>query len=263
MKALKLAALGIPVFLCQNTPDNQATHKTPFPGTRGFHDATTDVGIIGKWMKRWPDALVGVPTGAPSGISVLDLDLKKHPASRVWLDNNRHRLPQTRRQQTRGFGGWHVLFQDRPGLKSSAGQIWEGVDVRATGGYIVWWSDAPASDFRHQLAPWPEWLAPPPVALPVRAGGRPIQSGRYGRVALEAEVAMVAGTSCARNVALNKSAFKLFQIADLGKLDAGEIQNRLIDACHANNLIRDKGIRRVMNTLRSAEAGARRKPRAA
>jgi hypothetical protein len=53
--ALKLAARGIRVFPCKQD-------KTPHT-ERGFKDATCGEGIIADWWSRWPDALVGVPTG--------------------------------------------------------------------------------------------------------------------------------------------------------------------------------------------------------
>ena len=36
----------------------------------------TDAATIRKWWKRWPDALIGMPTGKVTGIAVLDLDKK-------------------------------------------------------------------------------------------------------------------------------------------------------------------------------------------
>jgi hypothetical protein len=56
-------------------------------------------------------------------------------------------------------GGLHLIFGNDDGVKCSVGKIARGVDVRAEGGYIIWWpaaglpvlSDAP-------IAPWPEWI---------------------------------------------------------------------------------------------------------
>jgi putative DNA primase/helicase len=68
--ALKLAELGIPVFPCQATG-----RRAKQPLTKnGHHDATTDADQIRKWWSRWPNALVGVPTGPPSDLWVLDVD---------------------------------------------------------------------------------------------------------------------------------------------------------------------------------------------
>src|SRR6516225_1431742 len=81
---------------------------------------------------HWP--LMGVPTGAASGLDVLDVDA----AGLVWLDQNYSRLPATRAHETRS-GGRHLLFNHAQGLRCSAGRVATGVDVRADGGYVIWW----------------------------------------------------------------------------------------------------------------------------
>jgi hypothetical protein len=116
--------------------------------------------------KRFPGSLIGVRTGAISGLDVLDIDTK--PPGRAWWTEHRARLPKTRAHRTKS-GGLHLLFRHAPGLRNSASRIAGGVDVRADGGYLVWWPvaglpvlcDAPPT-------PWPDWLldllrpAPPP-----------------------------------------------------------------------------------------------------
>ncbi len=41
----------------------------------GFHDATTDIGRVEAWWSRTPEANLGVPTGAVSGMVVVDVDV--------------------------------------------------------------------------------------------------------------------------------------------------------------------------------------------
>jgi len=162
--ALELAGRGIACFPCRESKAPACSH--------GFKDATTDSGtLINIWAKH-PGVLVGTPTGKVSGFDVLDLDLAKHPEAASWWQANRSRMPQTRTHRTRS-GGFHVFFHHAAGLRNSAGKIARGVDVRAAGGYVIWWpaiglevvSDA-------ALATWPESLLnilePPPV--PCRAG---------------------------------------------------------------------------------------------
>ena len=71
--ALATAEDGFAVF-----PVNPRT-KAPYVNG-GFKSATTDVGQIIRWWNRWPDALVGIPTGEETGIAVLDLD----PGAEGW-----------------------------------------------------------------------------------------------------------------------------------------------------------------------------------
>jgi hypothetical protein len=148
--ALKLAAAGMPVFPCR-------ADKTPTT-PHGFKNAVTDSAAVRELWRQRPGPLIGVPTDAVSGINLLDLDFPKHPESRTWFDENRHRLPATRIHGTLS-SGLHLLFKHDPLVRGSAGKIAPGVDTRGAGGYLIWWpaagapvvSDAP-------LAPWPEWL---------------------------------------------------------------------------------------------------------
>src|SRR4029077_2809851 len=79
--ALSLASRGIPVFPCK--PD-----KSPYT-TNGFYGASIEPGVIEARRQRYPDALLGVPTGKPSGLAVLDLDITKHKEAREWLAANK------------------------------------------------------------------------------------------------------------------------------------------------------------------------------
>ena len=65
--ALEYASKGIPVFPCDP--------KTKKPLiTNGFKGASTDEVEISKQWGRWPDAMIGAPTGAKSGMWVADVD---------------------------------------------------------------------------------------------------------------------------------------------------------------------------------------------
>lgn len=66
-----------PVFPCQW----QGEHRKQPLIHGGFHAATTDEGQIHEWWRRWPEALVGVPTGRAIGVVVLDIDVKKNHAN--------------------------------------------------------------------------------------------------------------------------------------------------------------------------------------
>lgn len=251
--ALSLASRGIPVFPCK--PD-----KSPYT-TNGFYGASIEPGVIEDWLKRWPDALLGVPTGKPSGLAVLDLDITKHKEAREWLAANKSRLPDTRRHRTRS-GGWHLLFKDREGLRCSAGKIALGVDIRATGGFVIWWPAHLGGVYSSHIAPFPDWLVPPPPPEVTLPPAGVIRSGNYGRAALEAEVRQLAGVpSGGRNHALNRAAFRLFQLVGAGRLDRGEVESHLIDACQCNGLIKDDGLASVRKTIRSGAAAGLRNPR--
>src|SRR5215831_12509794 len=100
----------------------------------------------------WP--LVGVPTGSVSGFDCLDVDV----AGLGWLDEVWDRLPPTRAHATRS-GGRHLLWKHAEGLRNSASRISEGVDVRADGGFVIWWPRQKLSVLSDaEITEWPEWL---------------------------------------------------------------------------------------------------------
>jgi hypothetical protein len=147
--ALTLASMGLPSFPCAWSKRPTCPH--------GFHDAANDLqGVRDLWV-RCPGPLTGVRTGAASRFDVLDVD-PKHREAIDWFKEHCARFPKTRIHSTRS-GGIHMLFRHAAGLRCSGSRIARGVDVRADGGYIIWWPavglplmlDAP-------LADWPQWL---------------------------------------------------------------------------------------------------------
>ena len=154
--ALNLAAVGLPVFPC----GADKAPRTP----NGFKAASTDPERIRAMAVQGGFVTVGVVTGEASNTAVLDIDRK--PGGMDWWAQNRSRLPETRTHRTKS-GGLHLWFRHRPGLRNSAGKIAPGVDVRADGGYCIWW---PASGLEvlsdGPMADWPEWLTPPSKPAP-------------------------------------------------------------------------------------------------
>src|SRR5437763_1799333 len=140
---------GYAVFSC---------HQDKNPATlHGFKDATADPELIAKLWRRWPGPLIGVATGAASGISVLDVDIKGDEA-RGWWRQNEQRLPLTRTYRTRG-GGLHLVFRHVPGILCRVGKPVLGIDVRGEGGYVIFWFAAGFECVDHApAAPWPHWL---------------------------------------------------------------------------------------------------------
>jgi hypothetical protein len=159
-----LAEEGLPCFPC-------GADKRPATPS-GFKNATRDHDALCELWRRYPGALIGVPTGEISGLDILDIDPRHGGDS--WFAEHKHRLPTTRAHQTRG-GGLHFVFQHAPGLRCSAGKIAAGIDVRATGGYAIWWAAAgwwPAAGLpplsEVPAATWPDWLTAP-LSSPARA----------------------------------------------------------------------------------------------
>lgn len=105
---------------------------------RGFHDATTDAGIIRQWWTAHPSANIGVATEA-SGLVVVDVDAKNDglatfEALRAELGSGPF---DTLTAQTPS-GGQHLVYAtDGSVVKSGAHVLGQGIDIRAAGGYIV------------------------------------------------------------------------------------------------------------------------------
>jgi hypothetical protein len=149
---LELARRGVPVFPCINKP-GQANDKRPLT-PHGFKNATTDADQITAWWSRWPDALIGVPTGEK--FVVVDVDCSKHIEAMEWY--GKANLPPTREHFTRS-GGRHLLFKPDNRVRNTASKICRGVDTRGLGGYIIWWP-ACGLEVLHAdvLAPIPEFI---------------------------------------------------------------------------------------------------------
>lgn len=104
--------------------------------THGLKDATRNETQIQDWWTQWPDANVGIVTGAPSKLVVLDIDPRNGGEdSLAALERTHGALPQTVVSRT-GGGGEHIFFQ-HPGKAIKSRPIAAGVDVKADGGYVV------------------------------------------------------------------------------------------------------------------------------
>ena len=120
-------------------------------GGRGCLDATQDVKMIEGWWGRWPSAGIGLATGAPSGVWVLDVDGQDGERALRALEREHGDLPSTVEALTPR--GRHLYWRLPPqvDLRCSASRVASGIDVRGTGGYVV----APPS--RHPDGGWYAW----------------------------------------------------------------------------------------------------------
>lgn len=161
--ALAYAARGWPVLPCSPVHKRPLVAREhdddgkPIPKTGGLYKASTDPVAIRAWWKKWPKALIGLRTGRASGLLVVDLDPKAHPADvmlralAAWCGGV---LPPAWVARTRA-GGLHLYFsypgqadglEDKVGNR--AGGVFGGipnvdpvlaqhVDVRGEGGYVI------------------------------------------------------------------------------------------------------------------------------
>lgn len=126
------ARVGVPVFPCAPGGKQPLTE-------RGFKDATTDLRQISAWWRRRPDANIAIPTGAASGVDVVDVDL--HDGSTGF--------PAFEAARTAGLvshwawtvrtpsGGLHVYFPHPSGVDQRSWTTAVHVDFRGDGGYVL------------------------------------------------------------------------------------------------------------------------------
>lgn len=242
--ALGYASKGLPVFPCN--PDN----KQPLT-KHGFKDACTDAGAVRQWWAKWPNAMIGMPTGNRSGVWVLDIDDPDAAAAAT------AKLPRTRKAET--GKGFHLYWQHSPNAEVRNTQRkpkhgWPlpalpGAEVRGEGGYVILppsrhpsgrfytWADdcepapAPADLLgivRGEAAEAPQ---SPSAAHTGQISGHTGGSTVYGLAALGRECAAVrAAGDGEQEAALNGAGLKLGALIAGEELDAQEARGALISA---------------------------------
>jgi hypothetical protein len=221
----------LPVFPCKR--DKTPLVKGGFKAAvRGFDAARALFDI--------PDArLIGVPTGAVSGLVVVDVDKRGDKDGFLWYEKNESRIPKTRTHKT--TRGIHLLFQMPDGIdvRNSASEIAEGVDVRGNGGYVIF-PPSPGYEVLRDVpvAELPAWLlaeclqkkreqkAELPPEQPRRTDT--VGGSVYGLKALEKECEAVRRASFGtQERTLNNAAFNLAQLIGGGELDRGHVVREL------------------------------------
>lgn len=124
VRALSCAdnSVPLPVFPC--APPGSKRPMT----ARGFHDATTDPEQVEAWWQQHPEANIGVPTGAASGVVVVDVDVHGpvngfnalERAHRAGLVSGRQLLVST------PSGGMHAYYSATAGLSQRSWQVARG-----------------------------------------------------------------------------------------------------------------------------------------
>jgi hypothetical protein len=236
----------------------------------GLNAATTDSGQVEAWWSRWPNANVGVRTGAASGLVVLDIDPEHDGEASLHRLTDTHRpLPDGRVVRT-GSGGRHLYFRHPGGLvRNDAGRrLGAGIDIRGDGGYVI----APPSRHRSggvytvaarggELPDLPEWLLE--VMRPVEpnrpgviADWRPTgDTSAWAKAALEGELERLKRAQPGmRNHTLNKVAFRLGQIIAGGQLDESEIEGVLVTNAMAVGLGEREAVATVHSGLTAGES---------
>jgi Bifunctional DNA primase/polymerase, N-terminal/Primase C terminal 1 (PriCT-1) len=127
--ALTLARKGLHVFPCQPRDKRPAV-------ANGVKAATADADTIRRWWRQDPEFNIGIATGIPSGVFVVDVDGIDAESELRKLETQYGALPPTIEVITaRGRHAWFKM-PDAP-IRNSAGKLGPGLDIRATGGYVL------------------------------------------------------------------------------------------------------------------------------
>lgn len=154
--ALAIAERGWPVFPCHpksKAPlvkaDTDPETGEEIPNSGGFHKATTDPLIITAWWKKWPRAMIGVPTGSKIDAFIVDFDAGEDKvtgevfeasALQVALEAEiGEQLPITATAKSpRDYGGIHKYFAMPAGKKIGRSiKFRNRVDILGNDGYVI------------------------------------------------------------------------------------------------------------------------------
>jgi hypothetical protein len=230
------------------------------------------VQTIISWWNRWPQANVGIVTGAASGLWVLDLDGHDGIDSFAALERENEVIISKLSVRT-GGGGLHIYFPwpSTGNIRNSVKLHGMKIDTRGEGGYVV----APPSI--HESGDLYTWTVPPGnmalVAAPrwlvdlVTGDRKPKRQGPtcnsgspYAKAALEKEANHVRTASEGeRNNTLNKAAFSIGQLVGGGELERSEAERILVEAAVAAGL----GEREARATCCSGLEAGLKEPRTA
>jgi len=124
---------------CYAGPECRTAGKHPRT-EHGVREASTDADAIVRWWTRWPTANVGIATGLPSGVVVLDLDPRNGSEETIETFAGLGQTLSPTVEALTGGGGSHRFYR-HPRLAAGL-EVWNttigaGVEVKATGLLVV------------------------------------------------------------------------------------------------------------------------------
>ncbi|RWB65669.1 bifunctional DNA primase/polymerase [Mesorhizobium sp.] len=293
--ALHYQSLGIAVFPCRPADEDAFDPSTGEITTRtekspltydGLKGATKNDHIIKTWFgERYPNALIGVPTGAKLGAWVFDIDVKRLADGTIIngfetlkaLEEIHGELPATAMVSTAN-GGRHYYFKHVAGVRNRGG-LGAALDCRGDGGYVIGPGSVMADGRRYEwvnhdgeglpeFAEAPAWLLDMVLPKPFESSSSAEWSGRlvaagenpaWVAAAVNDELDKLARKQApGRGELVNRTAFKLGQFIAGGALDRGQAEADLYSAAVANGSVAKDGAKEIRAKIRRGiEAGLR------
>ena len=258
--------------------------RTPCKGSHAFKDATRDPAKIEAIAASNPRANLAVLTGKDADLSVIDIDLRSGGFNTLAEYRREGKtLPLTAFYATPG-GGWHVLFQYHPALRTGRNRLGPGIDFVNDGAGTPVPPTTLADGRRYTWRAWPKGGVLPAVpawvldhieaeraakeaenakrfSLRTAEGSRKPEEDDFRRRRLiacaraglkeEAEtLAMVAKGG--RNRRLYEAVCRLGRYAHHAIITTDELTSTLLAACETNGLILENGRSDAFATIRRA-----------
>jgi len=148
---------GFPVFPCKQDKKPLTRH--------GFKDATTDVNKIEEYWNKHPNALIGVPTGAITGLFVIDIDNGNGKTGETTFNDLGYDDPSTIQTNTQS-GGRHLFFKYDHTIprQTKTKTLGDYIDTRGDGGYVIW-AGSNGYSYRNGFDPSLKKIAPIPEKI--------------------------------------------------------------------------------------------------
>ncbi|TWF49636.1 bifunctional DNA primase/polymerase [Neorhizobium alkalisoli] len=282
--AIAFAEQGWPCFPCRHEAEDvydphtgeleERGPKTPLTAN-GVHGAYKKPEVVERAWGRYPSAMIGLPTGSPTGFFVLDIDAKPGAANGFdWLaamEAEHGPLPETARVTTPN-GGMHVYFRHDDGVRNR-GALGAGVDIRGEGGYVIGAGSAMGDGRRYdwaddvrEIAEAPAWLLDLVKPKKIEAGSTylPTAAGTYSAyvdAAVERELADLARAPMGnRNNSLNDAAFNLGQWVGGGHVSESDARAWLQDVARGWGRDWARCVKTIENGLKAGILSPRHPP---
>lgn len=280
--ALGLATVGLPILPARVSWHSRSRWRKQPLISQWQTVATCDLQQIREWWRVHPAAVPGIELGR-AGLLVIDAD--RHGSAdgvaAFQALTRKYGLPAGPVTVTAGRG-LHYVFRQPEGesFRNSRGRLPDGVDVRGAGGWVVapgsvrpdgavWQSASDTPPLRDAYPDGvpriPGWIAdlircqPATVfpsharVLPTIPGAQPASSSRnaaYAKAALERNAAeLAAARPGGRNNLANAVAFRMGRMVARGWIDKTRVADAFLQACEANGLAKDDGMRAVRATI--------------
>lgn len=105
------------------------TKKQPIIPYKEYYERKATKEEVQAWFEKYQNLQLGLLTGAISGISVIDIDIRNGGSNEQYKDII------TPTVQT-GSGGWHYYFKYEKGIGSKP-NVFPGIDIKSDKGFVV------------------------------------------------------------------------------------------------------------------------------